>query len=191
MQVSSWEYPVSWIKHASLQHLFLIINSGYQWVHKQQKLGSAIETIKYLNYLTLFVCGASLCIPLAGSGARGCVIARVHKRALTERAVNLFPSRQGFSWPPSSCPRNAGTFAHVCDPCQSARGASAEGAGTVAAELYVDAGIRTRPLLIPGQLPPHCTWSCRRRSMDMPWMSWVGTVTQSQYLGHKLCLSAR
>lgn len=51
--------------------------------------------MKFMNYLIHFICGASLCIPLAGSGKQGCVIARVHKGALTERAVNLFPNRQG------------------------------------------------------------------------------------------------
>lgn len=40
-------------------------------------------------------------------------------------------------------------------PCKRTRGAVAEeGAGTVAAELPVVAGIQTWPLLIPGHLPP-------------------------------------
>lgn len=40
-------------------------------------------------------------------------------------------------------------------PCKRTRGAIAEeGAGTVAPELPVVAGIQTWPLVIPGHLPP-------------------------------------
>lgn len=122
-----------------------------------------------MNYLFHFVCGASLCISLTGSGSQGLRYCACTQGGTYRKSRKSIPEPpRTFSWPSSSCMRNAEKKLCVCPfLAKRTRDATAEeGAGTVAAELPVVAGIGTWPLLIPGQLPPHCTRSCRRQTVD-------------------------
>lgn len=93
-----------------------------------------------MNCLTHFVCGASLCIPLAGSGSHGlryCSCTRggtyrESRKSLPEPPISLLASFQL-----RGTLRNICTY--VCVPCQRTRDARAEeAAGTGAAELSVE-----------------------------------------------------